>query len=334
MDHLDIHFLNVGHGDCTFIDLPSGNLMMIDINNTRSLPEEDRTALASHHNVSIEGFLRRGFLGTPSREERYVARLTDPIDYYRSHFNGQAIHRYVQTHPDMDHMTGLWDFFWIEKIPLTNFWDTRHKKSFVEAEFAGSRFEWNDWLTYRQLAAGKLPDGNTTKVGYRLAGDEGAWSEEGITVLSPMNGLLATCNATNDWNNASYVLRIDYGERSVILPGDAEEPAWDAIESSQGRAALKCDILKAPHHGRRSGYSPSALKATAPSVVICSVGKRPATDASAKYEQAGASVLSTRYHGSMRLRIWESGRATIINDRRDVIKTLPRNKSWLETLWL
>ncbi|HKP99795.1 MAG TPA: hypothetical protein VJ735_05640 [Actinomycetes bacterium] len=30
-----MHFLNVGHGDCTFVDLPSGRLMMIDINNFR-----------------------------------------------------------------------------------------------------------------------------------------------------------------------------------------------------------------------------------------------------------------------------------------------------------
>jgi len=32
---LVLHFLNVGHGDCTFIELPSGRLMMIDINNSK-----------------------------------------------------------------------------------------------------------------------------------------------------------------------------------------------------------------------------------------------------------------------------------------------------------
>jgi hypothetical protein len=43
---VELHFLNVGHGDCTFIDLPSGRLMMIDINNSKSLPEGDVIALA------------------------------------------------------------------------------------------------------------------------------------------------------------------------------------------------------------------------------------------------------------------------------------------------
>src|SRR5262249_1637194 len=32
---LKIHFLNVGHGDCTIIEHPSGRLTMIDINNSQ-----------------------------------------------------------------------------------------------------------------------------------------------------------------------------------------------------------------------------------------------------------------------------------------------------------
>jgi competence protein ComEC len=33
---LRIHFLNVGHGDCTIISHPSGRLTMIDINNSKT----------------------------------------------------------------------------------------------------------------------------------------------------------------------------------------------------------------------------------------------------------------------------------------------------------
>ncbi len=50
---LVIHFLNVGHGDCTFIELPSKRLMMIDINNSKSLPEADKVALEAANKVSI-----------------------------------------------------------------------------------------------------------------------------------------------------------------------------------------------------------------------------------------------------------------------------------------
>src|SRR6478672_5083667 len=85
---MKIHFLNVGHGDCTFIELPSGRLMMIDINNSKSLPEADIEALAESKGMSkmtfksiqlIEGKFR-------SWEEYYKALLVDPADYYNEHF--------------------------------------------------------------------------------------------------------------------------------------------------------------------------------------------------------------------------------------------------------
>ena len=55
---LVLHFLNVGHGDCTFIELPSGRLMMIDINNTKSLPWDDKVALAAANRVDVLEFSR------------------------------------------------------------------------------------------------------------------------------------------------------------------------------------------------------------------------------------------------------------------------------------
>jgi hypothetical protein len=37
---LRVHFLNVGHGDCTIISHPSGRLTMIDINNSQDYDDE------------------------------------------------------------------------------------------------------------------------------------------------------------------------------------------------------------------------------------------------------------------------------------------------------
>ena len=34
---LKVHFLNVGHGDCTIIEHSNGNLTVIDINNAKDL---------------------------------------------------------------------------------------------------------------------------------------------------------------------------------------------------------------------------------------------------------------------------------------------------------
>lgn len=46
---LRIHFLNVGQGDCTIVECPSGRLTLIDINNGKTLDASTRKeALAQY----------------------------------------------------------------------------------------------------------------------------------------------------------------------------------------------------------------------------------------------------------------------------------------------
>lgn len=44
MNSLLIHFLNVGHGDCTIVEFPE-HLTMVDVNASRALDDETRTEL-------------------------------------------------------------------------------------------------------------------------------------------------------------------------------------------------------------------------------------------------------------------------------------------------
>ena len=46
-----IHFLNVGHGDCTIIEHASGNLTMLDINNADQLDDDSRKELAEAYGI-------------------------------------------------------------------------------------------------------------------------------------------------------------------------------------------------------------------------------------------------------------------------------------------
>src|SRR6266542_2458419 len=254
------HFLNVGHGDWTIIELPSGRLMMIDINNSKSLPDEDVAALAAASGVSHYEFERRcSFAYGRSWEDYYKSLLVDPYDYYRAHFDGRSIFRYVQTHPDMDHMSGLHRFFWQEEVRLENFWDVDHNKDLKEADFNSSPHSYLDWLVYKSLRSGIGPNHSSHKVIRNLRGATGQyWTDDGIEVFSPTAELIMACNTKGAYNDCSYVLKISYGGRSVILPGDAEKPAWESMLENPGADALDCDILKAPHHGRQSGYHAKA----------------------------------------------------------------------------
>ncbi|NYE35663.1 beta-lactamase superfamily II metal-dependent hydrolase [Nocardioides cavernae] len=328
---LKLHFLNVGHGDCTFIELPSGRLMMVDINNSTSLPYEDELALAREHALNVAEFksleiahTASGTYLSKSWEDYYKSLLVDPVDYYRDHFDGQNIFRYVQTHPDLDHMSGLYRFFWQEKVPVINFWDTDHTKTFVEEDFDNSPFDYANWLVYTVLRNGGGPDNADVKALKKYRGDSGDyWAPDRIEILSPTPALVDTSNDRGESNNLSYVLRISYGGRSVILPGDAEKLAWDSIVDHYGPGEIDCDILKAAHHGRKSGYHHAAVSEMAPEIVVCSVGKKPSTDASADYARHGAKVLSTRFHGTISVTMWHDGEVWIYNHKGERIAELP-----------
>jgi competence protein ComEC len=310
---LRAHFLNVGHGDCTMIELPSERIMMVDINNSKSLPEDDVIALARSRGVSVLEFKTAGASGVPggnrSWEEYYRSLLVDPHEYWQEKFSGKSLFRYIQTHPDMDHMGGLFRFFYQNgAVPLSNFWDTDHDKDFVESDFDNSPYSWADWVTYKILRSGTGRDDSKHAVLKNFANSTGLyWTEDGIEIFSPTSELVDACKDRGTYNNLSYVLKISHGGRSIILPGDAETDAWSSIRETFSAADLQCDILKAAHHGRESGYNADAVADMSPSIVICSVGKKPATDASDEYASHGARVLSTRYNGTITVTIWDDG---------------------------
>ncbi len=328
---LEIHFLNVGHGDCTIIKFPSGRVMMIDINNSKTLPDDDVVALAESAGVSMWDFRNQSRViagSTRSWEGYYESLLVDPAEYFKVHFPNESVFRYVQTHPDLDHMSGLHRFFWQDEIPLVNFWDVAHTKHLDEDSFENCPYDWKDWVTYQALRRGWWPangsiDESHHRVLYNLRGETGSfWDEDGIEILSPTAALIEECNASEKYNNCSYVLKLTYAGRTIILPGDAEASAWKSILDNPGAEAIACDVLKASHHGRESGYHEEATEAMSPKVVICSVGKKPSTDASDEYASHGATVLSTRYHGTIKVKVWSDGDIWITNHKGERIHTI------------
>lgn len=319
---VEIFFLNVGHGDCTFIKHANGHLTMIDVNNSKSLPEEDQVALAARHHVSRLMFKGAGVFGK-SLEDQYEELLVDPYEFYKDILGGESIFRYIQTHPDLDHMSGLSRFFWQERVDLINFWDTKNSREIDEADFEGTRYDYSDWLVYKLLQAGMRRDNETHTVLRLNAGAVGDfYTGDGLSIFSPSSYLESEVDKDGKRNNLSYVLRMEHAGRRVIFPGDAESAAWNSIMINVSEADLDCDILKASHHGRESGYHKEATDAMDPAVVVCSVGKVPATDASDEYEGHGADVYTTREHGTIKVKIWDDGDIWMYDHAGNQIATL------------
>ena len=105
-----------------------------------------------------------------------------------------------------------------------------------------------------------------------------------FTIL-PTDPVDNTC--PNDENNNSVMVRIDYGNFSMLFTGDGDEEQRDWLVANHP-TLLDVDVLKAAHHGADNGVSNSWLNAVTPERVVISAGvhgnhKHPNPNAVAAY---------------------------------------------------
>lgn len=72
----------------------------------------------------------------------------------------------------------------------------------------------------------------------------------------------------NNLNNTSIVLKLTYGNNSVLFMGDAEKEVETTIENKE----INADVLKVGHHGSDTSSSKRFLEKVNPSYAIISVG--------------------------------------------------------------
>lgn len=96
------------------------------------------------------------------------------------------------------------------------------------------------------------------------AGDTYSYGEMTVEIFGPVKDY-------DDLNNMSVVCRINYGDTSVMLTGDAEAAAESDI-LSQKKFGCDADILKVGHHGSKTSNSESWLKAVNPQFAVISCG--------------------------------------------------------------
>jgi len=315
--YLKIHFLNVGHGDCTIIDFPN-RLTIVDINNCKTLAAPTRAELRNRYGASWESIL-----GGPgyadARVDKDQSRLVDPVDYLKTHFPGRSIFRYVQSHPDMDHMGGLYRLGQ-ESFIIQNFWDTDNSisKEMELSKWAQVNHDEKDWDRYQDFHTEKFSDCKLLKL------TQGAqaqfYMDDGISIWAPFENEKAG-DPDADPNYFSYVLQIQYGDCSIVIGGDLASDMWDKLLERNNRTLPKVHLLKASHHGRKSGYSREAVKAMNPDLTVCSVGElRSKDDASASYERFSVhGCFSTIDHGTVVAKCWSDGDVWLENSEGHAI---------------
>jgi hypothetical protein len=310
---LVVHFLNVGRGDCTIIEFPNDNRIGIfDIFNVKIFDEETRQELLAAYRMSREYELDKLFNSSSyALEEKYLAKkreqLTDPIAYYDTHIGRtKSLFRALISHPDMDHMTGLYRLLHQEPKEIVNFWHTGYEdfnlEDTTDDEWEESPYDKRDWETYKRLR-----DGNgAPKSLLNTRGVEGDyWSIDGVEIWSPSNALVSLASERQKPNILSMVLKISYKDRSIVLGGDATaDETW--VDIAEHVTLPKIDVFKASHHGRKSGYYGPAIKRMSPWLTITSVTEK-AHDATQSYRRYSDYTVSLRDTKDIKIIIDDDG---------------------------
>ena len=150
---------------------------------------------------------------------------------------------------------------------------------------------------------------------------EDAAAEQGLYVTVPTIGSTFTLGGAEvsfvgpvgDWgddlNDSSLIIRVDYGERSFLFPGDASD---GVIEDSAyiGGYDLDCDVLKLGHHGSSTSTDEDVLDITTPGIAVASCGLgnsygHPHQEVVDLLAQRGIELLRTDLDGTVT--VWTDG---------------------------
>ena len=153
-----------------------------------------------------------------------------------------------------------------------------------------------------------------------------------LTVLGPSEPLFTKEQMKaggNDTNANSIVLRLDYGDFSMLFMGDAEVQSEQRILSKD--LELKAKIIKIAHHGSKYATSEDFVKRVAPEAAIISDGSwnrygHPAQSVLDRLKAANTKVFRTDLQGEVTITTKGKGDAGKLYD----IKTAKETK---EDVW-
>lgn len=247
---LRVHVLDVGQGDSILIISPEGKTVLVDAGDEKNGKKV------------VEALKAQG---------------VQQLDYF------------IATHTHPDHIGGAAEVFRAFKVGTVLHNDYPPPEAIAKDEAATASGKSGDKKQGRKQAAtppknagrqGKVLELPTVKAynGFKAAVEQAGTKFEKaepdrtiddlgggmrLTILAPIPPLftkekIAASRKGNESNANSIVVRLDYGDFSMLLTGDAEEQTEERLV--QKEANLAATILKVAHHGSRYATTENFLK--------------------------------------------------------------------------
>ncbi|MCL9971977.1 MAG: MBL fold metallo-hydrolase [Candidatus Pacebacteria bacterium] len=190
----------------------------------------------------------------------------------------------IATHPDQDHIGGMADV--LERYDVGRIIDPGVEK--------GTR-AWEVTLDAIRAEVEAGASRTTARAGQRLDLGGGAYAD----ILYPTKDV----SRVKDTNAGSVVMRVVYGETSVMLTGDAPSKVEQELFLKWGYG-LDSDVLKAGHHGSKTSSLPDFVDSVSPEYVVFSRGcdnryGHPAPSVVSYFESLNVKILDTCEDGTV-----------------------------------
>jgi competence protein ComEC len=201
----------------------------------------------------------------------------------------RRIEALVLTHPDLDHIGGAAAL--LRAMPV---------HSVFEPGLAVGKQSYLDFL--RELDA-EVTEWRAARTGRTVELDgvqlEFLWPDA------------QAVDASEDANQISAVLKIAYGDFTLLLTGDADAEVERVLVERHGEA-LAAHVLKLGHHGSNTSTSEELLRTVQPRLAVVSAGRRnryghPAPLVVARVERHGIELARTDLEGSISIRVAPGG---------------------------
>ena len=217
--------------------------------------EEPRTATLTDGELSVHFLdVDQGdsiLILAPSGEsmliDTSISKMDDVIIEYLRSYNVEKLDYLVLTHPDSDHIgsaTKILKEIGAKTVYMTDMIHTTK--------------------TYETLL--QTIDELEIDTKFPTLNEEIMLGNARITVLGPVE-------KTQDVNDMSIVLRLDYGEISFMFTGDAGAESEKIMLKEHSSSAFKAHVLKLGHHGSSTSNTKDFLLAVDPEYAIISCGK-------------------------------------------------------------